>query len=420
MIRFQYAIFAMLICVFSFTGNAQLSNYPQYDVSEGNIRVTFITSQIIRIQQSSERTFNIMQVPDSLRDNISVKVLRVEDRLRLDSDFFTMEYIPGMKKTTPNNPFILSKLTKEKIFPLSQNALQSYGGNSGLLVLENIHGEYFSSTVPVTYDRLVLISPNNFISVKKVLFALTGKEMVPAFEVCKEPQVFFHPAKGRAIMSISSAEGQNVHYTVDGSMPDYTSSIYINPDTLRHSVQVNAFAEGVDCMPSAIATAQIVMSKARSITWRYPYSPDFCGFGEFALLDGVKGDKHDFSHNWIGIPQYDAVATVELNRTMDLCMLEISFFQQSDTGIFLPEKVIIEVSRDGRRFQQVYRQRIKNVDSPYPMWTHNIIARFRPREVKYIRITAVQCEDNALTDKILQGKSWIFMDELRYEKGVMK
>ena len=420
MIRFQYAIFAMFICVFSFTGNAQVDNYPQYDISEGNIRVTFITSQIIRIQQSSERTFNTMQVPDSLRDNISVKVLRVEDRLRLDSEFFTLEYIPGTKKTTPNNPIIVSKITKVKIYPLSQDALQSYEGNSGLLVLENIHSEYFPSTVPVTCDRLVLISPNNFISVKKILFTLTGKEMVPTFEACKEPQVFFHPAKGKAILNISSVEGQNVHYTVDGTLPDFTSTIYSNPDTLCYSVRVNAFAEGVDCMPSAIATAQIVMSKARSIEWRYPYSPDFCGFGEFALLDGVKGNKRDFSHNWIGIPEYDAVATVELNRKMDLCMLGISFFQQSDTGIFLPEKVIIEVSRDGRRYQQVYRQRIKNVDSPYPMWTHNIIARFRPREVKYIRITAIQCEHNILTNKSLQGKSWIFMDELRYEKRAKK
>lgn len=418
MIRFRYAVFAILIWAFSFTGNAQVANYPQYDISEGNIRITFITSQIFRIQQSLERNFNVLQLPDSLRNNVSVDVLRVEDRLRIESDLFTLEYIPGMKND--ENPSIVSRVTHEEIYPLSQQAPLSYGGNNGVLVLENSHGEFFPSTIPVASDRLVLISPNNFIAAQNLLKSLTGTNPLSERNKCHEPQVFFRPADGKAIMTISGGEGQTIHYTVDGTIPDFTSSVYNNPDTINYSVRVNAFAEGVNCMPSAIATAQIVMSKARSIQWRYPTSPDFKGFGEFALMDGVKGNRDDFTHGWIGIPQHDAVATVELNRKMNLCMLGISFFQQSDTGIFLPNRVIIEVSRDGRRFHQVYRQRIKNVDSPYPVWTHNIIARFRSREITYIRITATQNADNTLTNKALQGKGWIFMDELRYEESGKK
>lgn len=384
-------------------------------VTEGELMVTILSDQIIRVQKSITGAFAETPMPEQLAAGSDVQVARHEDRLRIESPWFTFVHIPQKGISSEVSPHIITPRLQEKVFLLSAEPMQQDIINKGVLIIDNKQDRFFPVANTVEADRILVFTNNNYDNQIEFLKELSGKD-VEIKEACKTPQVYFKPVKGSAMLQIESSHGATIYFTRDGSTPTYNSEVYQKSQLLKTSARVVAFATDDVHMPSPIAEAQIVMSKARDISWRHEYSPEYCGLGEYALMDGINGDPEDYRRNWIGIPGNDMSVEVELNRPMALSMLGIRFFQQPEEGIFIPERVTIEVSCDGRKYHKVYKHRIKTPDAPYHHWTHNITARFRAREVKYIRIYAEENDDFHAEDKFLAGKKWIFVDEIDYEQ----
>ncbi|PLX00152.1 MAG: hypothetical protein C0593_01650 [Marinilabiliales bacterium] len=421
MIKNLHSILLLLVALVAIPTTQFAQNFPvkESTIAEGELMLTVISEQIIRVQWSEQKEF--AETPEEeLPDwQPKLRIAQHEDRLRLESPFFTFIHIPQKGISLDVSPWVNTPFIPEKIFLLSEDPMNQRSVNHGVLIIDNREQKFLPVSPSAEADRIIIFSNNNFNEAIDYLQNVTGRN-IHLMDACRTPQIYFKPVKGKALMQIESAPGATIYYTTDGSMPTYFSEKYNQPVTLNHSAAVRAFATCEEMLPSAIGEAQIVMSKAREIKWRHSYSENFCGLGEYALMDGLSGDPDDYTLNWIGIPDKDLSVEVELNKPTTISMLGIRFLQQAEEGIFIPEKVTIEVSCDGRRFQRVYRHRVKPPDAPYHHWTHAITARFRARDVKYIRIYADVNDELQLKETFLEGSRWIFVDELIYEQHPQK
>lgn len=419
MIQSHRAIF--LICfiyfVFSLSGIAQ-QPLSTNTVREKELMITFITPKMFRVQVVKERDFEVFSFPDSLAEGFNARVLHHEDRIRVVSKLFSFEYNtqPGL---SPGKAAVITTKNNIILKPFSTDFPDTTSLNAGVLVLDNSHGEWFPVSKSAISDKIIIITQNTFSDQLEILELLSGNEYM-GLATCRTPQIYFKPVKGKALMTIISNENATLFFTRDGTVPTRESEIYRKQEMFGTSVQIRAFAIADGYLPSEIAKAQIVMSKAREITWRSKYSPEYCGLGEYAFMDGIEGHESNKNVGWIGIPENDFGVTVELNKPMDLSMLGLRFLHDPAAGIFLPQKVQIEVSEDGWRYRRIYRQRIKPPDAPFHALSYNITARFRHRKVRYVRVTAWQQDCEARGSGFLEGKTWIFTDELRYEQHTDK
>jgi hypothetical protein len=417
MIKNLHSILLLLVAFVAIPATQFAQNSPanKHTLTEGELMLTVLSEQIIRIQWSELKKFSQTPVEGIPAQQHEFRFAQHEDRLRLESPFFTFIHIPQKGISLDVSPWVTTPYMPEKVLMLSEDPVQQQFINNGILIIDNLQQHIFQVSESAEADRIIIFSNNNFNEAIDYLQNVTGRN-IHLMDVCRTPQIYFKPVKGKALMQIESTPGASIYYTTDGSMPTYLSEKYNQPVTLNHSAAVRAFATCEEMLPSAIGEAQIVMSKAREIKWRHSYSENFCGLGEYALMDGLSGDPDDYTLNWIGIPDKDLSVEVELNKPTTISMLGIRFLQQAEEGIFIPEKVTIEVSCDGRRFQRVYRHRVKPPDAPYHHWTHAITARFRARDVKYIRIYAEANDELQLKETFLEGSRWIFVDELIYDQ----
>ncbi len=412
-------LLSVLVFCFSFTGYSQTPDIETHQVREGNLQATFISPDIIRIQVVAGDEFASFAYPETPLKGFYPGIFRHEDRLKIKTPLYTLSHNtqPGVSQSI--SPWLTTKYTIENIYPLAKGMELQTSLPGGVLILDNLEKHYFPVVKNVVADRIIIISENTFTEQIELLKRLSGKS-IRVKPLCRTPQIYFKPVKGKARMHIESSPGATIYFTRDGSTPTYSSEVYKKAEMLETSASIVAFATAEGRMPSEIADAQIVMSKAREIKWRYDHSDTYCGLGEYALMDGLLGDSDDYSCNWIGIPKNDMSVEIELNKPMSLSMLGIRFFQQPDKGIFVPGRIVIEVSLDGRKYHKIYRQRVKMPDAPYHHWTHAITARFRTREVKYIRIFAESDDNHKIQDTFLEGKQWIFVDEIIYEQDADK
>jgi hypothetical protein len=142
----------------------------------------------------------------------------------------------------------------------------------------------------------------------------------------------------------------------------------------------------------AIVKAGVTPTKATdaTVTLQYPFAPDFPAKGNRTLVDGSPG-YNDFSYNWLCFYGVPMVATIDLGRVLNLTNVKMHFLDDPRHWIFLPEKIIVEISADGMNYHS-----IANITNPAPEEHYNLsIKDFNAQnpqpakgEIRYIRVTA--------------------------------
>ncbi|PID95356.1 MAG: hypothetical protein CSA95_00085 [Bacteroidetes bacterium] len=407
----QQLIVLVVLC-FTLSLNAQKQVFK-----EGGLQLSFLSDHIVRIQLSNHQTFATFPLPDSLTIDPHAKVLRHEDQIRIKNTYLDFGFSLQERIPLTASPWVKTSSSAPKIFVCATEPKSINDLKKGVLILDNLTEKYFPvAKIPPVADRILIVSDHNYEQELETLERISGKAIWEKGGTSPPPQIYFKPEHGRAILQIESSSDATIFYTTDGTPPSYTSAIYKEPQPLTTSTRVSAFSLMEGELPSEIRTASITMSKAHTITWDYPYSEEFCGSGAYALMDGLCGDPSDYRNNWIGVPGARLTAKVKLNRPMQLSELQIGFLHQPVKGIFLPQKVSIEVSYNGWRYHRVYQDRLTPPDAPSHPKRYVVTTTFLPRKVRYIRIIAESEEKKHPSPHFLNGKQWIFVDEIHYEK----
>ncbi len=206
-----------------------------------------------------------------------------------------------------------------------------------------------------------------------------------------------------------------MHYTLDGSEPTASSTVYTGPFVTERSLEIRAVSVRDGKPLSAPTTHHVYVHKAvaKPVTLKHPFQK-YTGGGAFALTNGIRGTKTFGDGNWQGFEENDFDATIDLGEVASVSRLTVRFLQDHHGWIFAPTAVQYEVSEDGKLFTTV-----GTVSLPAPAKAQEltIIEVTRPVDIlaRYVRVVARNLGTCPSWHVGAGGKAWLFVDEIEVE-----
>jgi len=152
-------------------------------------------------------------------------------------------------------------------------------------------------------------------------------------------------------------------------------------------------------------------SKIKSLT---NYSPNYPVGGESAINDGLLGGL-DFHFNWLGYEGKDMILDIDLVEEKKFSLLQMNFLKAVNSWVFLPTKIKLEISNDGKNYIEICSITCDNTDHSYLVKSIPYILEFEQVEFRYLKITASSMKTCPDWHRGFGKPSWIFVDEIILE-----
>ncbi|HSE18378.1 MAG TPA: GH92 family glycosyl hydrolase [Pyrinomonadaceae bacterium] len=230
---------------------------------------------------------------------------------------------------------------------------------------------------------------------------IAGPEIVPVPVIKADGQTF----RGRMQIEIASIDEKPVaiHYTTDGSEPGVKSPRFTQPFFIEADTTVKAFAIAADGRRSLVATAKYHrIPHDWKISLESRYSSQYTGGGDFALIDGIRGTKNWSGGGWQGYQGKDFVAVLDLGSVQDVSKVGAGFLQDMGSWIWMPTRVELELSMDGRSFDPAISIANDVSEKQEGVVIRDFVKSISPTKARYLRIRAVN----------LRAEGWVFVDEI--------
>ncbi|HQS07165.1 MAG TPA: discoidin domain-containing protein, partial [Daejeonella sp.] len=117
-------------------------------------------------------------------------------------------------------------------------------------------------------------------------------------------------------------------------------------------------------------------------------TPEFVSKGARTLVDGIGGTE-DFQYNWLGWNETDMEVEIDMEAQTGISKIEMSFLENHRHYMFLPRAIRIELSDDGKTYEEVV---LMSIDGPFedvsaPVRKFNF--DLKKAKARYIKVTAV-------------------------------
>jgi len=184
----------------------------------------------------------------------------------------------------------------------------------------------------------------------------------------------------------------------------------------QRTLAMNAYAIDSQRVESKIASASFYkIHNDWKITIKEPYSNQYTGGGNIALIDGQHGGPNFRTGSWQGYHGVDFEATIDMGRNRNIHRISATFLQDQRSWIFMPERVELSVSSKNYDFRTIAIIENNTADKlPDP-----VIQEFSKDGMKagarYIRIRAINRKTCPEWHVGAGEKAWIFIDEIVVE-----
>jgi hypothetical protein len=254
----------------------------------------------------------------------------------------------------------------------------------------------------VTYDRKVL----------KIEHGLLKKINTGNFVASPR---FSHPGglfNKPVSLEISQFKGLPVYYTTDGSEPGIESRKYFKPLSIEKSVKVQAAAIDKSGARSQTVSVEFKHTSQPEPVYRLPFSEKYRAGGVFGLVDGQKGSASFGDGRWQGFEGIDLDVTIAFEKPEAANSISVNFLQDQGAWVFLPKKVLIQVSDDGKVFQTV-KETVFPVKEDAQVRIETVKATLDRSEMpEYIKVIAENAGPLPQWHPGAGGKAWMFVDEV--------
>jgi uncharacterized membrane protein len=211
--------------------------------------------------------------------------------------------------------------------------------------------------------------------------------------------------------------GVDLLYTLDGTTPDSTSSKYTDPLILTETseIKVIAFKEGWETSPPASRTVVKAAFRAQNIQLSSPPNDRYKGEGGLTLTDFVKGSISFTDGKWLGYEGRDFTATLDLGEVAEVSNVAVSALEATGSYIFFPKAIEVQLSTDGKVFQDAVQRIIPITKGPEPPLMNSFPLGFDPKQARYVRVKIKSHLKNPAWHPAPGAPCWIFIDEIMVE-----
>ena len=208
--------------------------------------------------------------------------------------------------------------------------------------------------------------------------------------------------------------GAKIYYTLDGTAPTASSTLYSSPIRISEKVTIKAIAVE-DGKTSFVDEA--TFSKIREdikLTIVNKYLKSYADQGDEALINGIRGKVDWRLGNWQGYKGNDLVAIIDFGSVKPIKQISLSTLQDTRSWIVFPQYVQYYLSDDGVNYQlaNTVNTKVNILDLKTQIQEFTAALNLQAR---YVKIVAKQYGALPEWHESKGEQSYIFADEIIIE-----
>jgi hexosaminidase len=142
----------------------------------------------------------------------------------------------------------------------------------------------------------------------------------------------------------TSSNDKTIRYTLDGTEPTSSSTVYKKPLLIDKSLTIKAAAFDASTKVSTVFDESIKIHKAvgKKITYSVKAHEKYNAGGEIALINGISGSNKRYGDKeWLGFNGTDVEITIDLEKEMNINSITTRFHNGNGQWIYAPSQVIV-------------------------------------------------------------------------------
>lgn len=209
-------------------------------------------------------------------------------------------------------------------------------------------------------------------------------------------------------------EQTKIYYTLDGTTPTVTSTVYSKPFVITQSSTIRAIASNGIGQSAVVSNAFIKSDTTVSLKLTGDYANQYASSGPLALIDGIVGGNEFRTGDWQGFWAQDVVADLSFSSPKKLTSVEVGALSDMKSWVFLPKEVQLTYSTDGKKFSEPIRisydlERESNMSPHRQDYTFLIDSKKPIKAIQVRVINSGKCPEWHLG---AGNDTWLFLDEI--------
>ncbi|MFD0794129.1 GH92 family glycosyl hydrolase [Mucilaginibacter litoreus] len=237
---------------------------------------------------------------------------------------------------------------------------------------------------------------------------ITDELIVPNPYITAPDKTFKQPINVEIGCADSAAK---IYYTLDGSTPTQSSTLYSKPITISNTTTVKAVAikNGKSSFVDVATLTKIRSDIKLTLNSKYLYN--YSAQGDETLINGIHGTANWRLGNWQGYQNKDLEAILDLEEVKPVKTISLGALQDTRSWIVFPQTVQYWTSADGKNYTLAAEVKTKvNIDNLEPQ-TQKFTASIN-KSVRFIKVVAKQYGALPEWHEGKGGQSYIFVDEI--------
>ncbi len=222
-----------------------------------------------------------------------------------------------------------------------------------------------------------------------------------------------------ATVSVSyRLKGVDIRYTLDGSEPDSTSSLYQEPLSINRSCTLKIAAMKKGWEPGAVKTYlfEKASQKFRRAVLDVPPDKRYAAKLDTSLIDFIRGSDNHADGNYLGFEGMDLSTLLDLGKVVTTSVIKIGYISNHPAFVLAPTGAELW-SADSTGRQLYFLGRVSERESSFNKNPRRgvLVLRYPPKSLRYIRVKVNGTQKTPVWHSSPGSKSWLFVDEIMIE-----
>ena len=209
----------------------------------------------------------------------------------------------------------------------------------------------------------------------------------------------------------------DIRYTLDGTDPDSTSTVYQKPLKIKATTIIKAIALKEGWEDSAIAEEHLfrIRYQPKSAQFAKKPAPQYSADGAKSLIDQKKGSNEFQDGNWLGWEKNHMVATIDMGDEKEVSRVTLGALEAAGSYIFYPKGMKVWVAKEDKNFKKVKDVSYPVADKQNPPSIKSFSETFPKQKARYVKVMAESNLVNPKWHPAPGAPCWLFIDEVIVE-----
>jgi hexosaminidase len=215
---------------------------------------------------------------------------------------------------------------------------------------------------------------------------------------------------GRLVLS-PGIKGLRLNYQyLDSAWRAYTSPIQLSGSG---DLNLRALLNNKPYGPIVTQPVAFHTGVSAAVSLHSAYSEYYAGGGTHALNDGLLGTLDFRDGRWQGYFGEHLDANIDLNEVIPINEIALNFYQYNNAWIFLPKRVAIEYSMDGKNWSKANHWTPTKKPEDRGQFIETMTTKFeKGTKARYLRVTGENLMKVPDWHEAAGSKAWLFVDEI--------